>query len=395
METDKEHISVVIIGGGPIGLFLAICLNQKGIVCRVLEKRSETIKHSRSLGIHPVSLELFSATDIIDSFLDRGLKIKKGIAIGDEKKLGEITFEHTPKPFNYILSCPQYVSEQILEEELYKLNPDVLKRNTEFVIHKESKQHVTVSYMDNKQLKKISCDFIIGCDGKNSKVRDIAGITFDGSRYPDTYIMGDFSDTTEFGTDAVVYLPKQGLVECFPLPNGMRRWVVKTDEFKADPSREELEGLVRERVGYDLSNTENVMLSGFGVQHYLASSFAKGRVLLAGDAAHVVSPIGGQGMNLGWLDGWALAQALSTIYSNPEFITGSSEDWRNLLKAYSKSQKSIAKKAIRRAEMNMALGRKYNSTSMRDTLVKALLKPPFNRTAAKMFTMRKLDKGFI
>lgn len=395
MNEANEHISVVIIGGGPVGLFLAICLVKKGIICRVIEKRTGRIQHSRSLGIHPVSLELFRDTEIMEPFLEQGLKIRKGIAIGEKGKLGEISFEKTPKPFNYILSCPQYVTEQILEDELNALNPGVLKRGTEFVMLKESGKQVTVSYFEDRKMGKTTCDFVIGCDGKNSKVREIAKIPNKGSSYPDTYIMGDFEDITDFGTDAVVYLPKEGLVECFPLPNGMRRWVVKTDSFIKEPTRKELEHLVKKRVDYDLSETRNVMLSGFGVQHYLAKTFVKGRVLLAGDAAHVVSPIGGQGMNLGWLDGWELSQRLSDIYKDPEFISGSSEDWKRSLTIYSKKQKKMAKKAIKRAEMNMALGRKYDSTKNRDTIVKTMLRPPFRNTVAKLFTMRKLGTWWI
>jgi len=382
--------SVLIVGGGPAGLFLAICLRKKGIGCKILEKRAERIQHSRSLGIHPVSLELFEETGIVDAFLQAGLKIKKGIAHTGKKKLGEISFETCPKPYNYILSCPQYETERILEEALNEIDDEVLIRGAEFREFEETPEKIITHYssVDGK-LKSISSSLLIGCDGKNSAVRSSAGIAFVGGNYPDTYIMGDFSDTTGFGSDAVVFLPKQGLIECFPLPNGMRRWVVKTGEFIENPERRDIESRVLKRIDFDLSNAENVMLSGFGVQHYLAHKFTSGRVVLCGDAAHVVSPIGGQGMNLGWLDGWELAESLAEGLNHNKF---SLEHIKTANHKYDIKQSGIAKKVIRRAELNMALGRKRTSPLLllRNLAVRIMLNPPFSTSTAKLFTMRKL-----
>ena len=136
---------------------------------------------------------------------------------------------------------------------------------------------------------------------------------FPGNAYPDTYLMGDFADSTELGADAGIYLTDVGLVESFPLPGGKRRWVAKTDTYLPAPTPEMLARLVLERLEHRLPTHTNTMLSAFGVQSYLAKTFVSGRILLAGDAAHVLSPIGGQGMNLGWLDAAAAAAALDEI----------------------------------------------------------------------------------
>ncbi|MEQ8523840.1 NAD(P)/FAD-dependent oxidoreductase [Gracilimonas sp.] len=392
MTKADVDIPVVIVGGGPVGLFLAICLIKKGIKCRVLEKRQEPVPDSRSLGIHPVSLELFDEVGITEPFLTSGLKIRKGLALTEDKKLGEISFEYCPKPHNYILACPQFTTEKILRNELQKLDEDALITGATVKHFDEHEQFVEITYsIDQQTNQQITANYIIGCDGKNSAVRQQASIHYSGKRYNDTYIMGDFEDTTDFGADAAVFLPNGGLIECFPLPNGMRRWVVKTNQYISEPSQLKLATLVQERLGYDLSEIKSTMLSSFGVQHFMAETFAKGRVLLAGDAAHVVSPIGGQGMNLGWLDCQNLAKRLHTLTDDKGELNYDPAT----LKKYSLRQKKIVKKVGRRAEINMALGRKPGIPFLRNLFVKGILQSPLRNKVAEIFTMRGLNDWWI
>ncbi len=389
MPKASNHIPVLIAGGGPVGLFLAICLLRHGIGCKILEKRKHPVPDSRSLGIHPVSLELFDKTGIIESFLEEGLIIRKGLALTEHEKLGEISFEHCPEPYNYILMCPQFTTEQILRNELNKLDEDVLLTGAEFQDYSENEHQVEVQFLHGRNTHTISADLLVGCDGKNSLVRQKASIPFSGKRYPDTYIMGDFEDTTDFGSIAAVYLPKGGMIECFPMPNGMRRWVVKTEEYISKPNQTKLAELVQKRIGVDLSNVKSTMLSGFGVQHFMADTFAKGRVLLAGDAAHVVSPIGGQGMNLGWMGAWEIANRLKSLLQSQKIIAS------DLLNDYSNRHQKIVHKAKRRAEMNMIIGRKRTWVFLRNLIVRGMLRPPFHNKVAELFTMRGLDNGWI
>ena len=125
------------------------------------------------------------------------------------------------------------------------------------------------------------------------------------------------------------------------------------------------------------------MLSAFGVQHYLADSFAKGRVFLAGDAAHVLSPIGGQGMNLGWLDAWALATTIQASLSSPRMRV-------RLTERYALARRQAARTAAFRAEMNMRLGRATRFTPLKYALVTTMLRTPMSRLFARLFTMRYL-----
>jgi 2-polyprenyl-6-methoxyphenol hydroxylase-like FAD-dependent oxidoreductase len=384
---DKQP-DIVIIGGGPVGLYLALRLLQSGISCRVLEKKRSIDHHSKSLGIHPVSLELFDGAGITAPFLEQGLKIKKGIAFWNRSKLGEISFEHCPSPHNYILAIPQWKSEEILEQQVQRLDPDCIIRNASVRDIQQDDKNVQVTYSLNGNEQTIKGAFSAGCDGKNSFVRQSLNIPFAGGPYPDTYIMGDFEDNTPFGPEAAVYLHNDGLIESFPLPNGLRRWVVKTDEYITTPQANELRNLVSERLNHSLTSCKNEMMSSFGVQQLTAEPFHLDRVLLVGDAAHVVSPIGGQGMNLGWIGAEKAFSAIQSALKNPEMRETHFE-------GYTQVHKKITHQAAKRAEMNMHLGRKKTSNSFYKIVLKVALKTRLGHLLANIFTMRGLGKWWI
>ncbi|MDX1640140.1 MAG: FAD-dependent monooxygenase [Balneolaceae bacterium] len=385
----SEHdTDIVIVGGGPVGLYLAGRLLQQGISCRILEKRSTINKHSKSLGIHPVSLELFKKAGIVKPFLKNGLKIKKGIAFWNAEKLGEISFEDCPPPFRFILALPQWKTEKILERWVKKLDRNALIRGTEVSDISQSDDSVKLNFNVNEKVQSIQSRFTVGCDGKNSVVRKSSGIKFIGEAYPDCYIMGDFDDTTQFGYDAAVYLHSDGLIESFPLPNAQRRWVVKTDRYIDKPTPQMIAALVHERIQHILYGTKNFMISSFGVQQFSAEKYHAQNVLLAGDSAHVVSPIGGQGMNLGWLDAEEAVGILLRALQEPS-------EKNKLFKKYSKHRKKIAKQVAKRAEINMHLGRKETSTFLYKMMLRAALKTRINNYLAQIFTMRGLGKWWI
>lgn len=380
-----KKTDVAIIGGGPVALYLAGRLLQLGISCMVLEKKCTIDIHSKSLGIHPVSLELFDEAGITASFLDEGLKIERGIAFWNREKIGEITFGNCPEPHQYILAIPQWKTEQILEDWVSTQNNSTLFREAEVQSIRQTDSEVVINGKFQGEPFELSAGYAVGCDGKNSFVRQSFNIPFDGGPYPDYYIMGDFDDNTDFGKDAAVYLHKDGLVESFPLPNGHRRWVVKTDKLFNSPILDLLHVYVKNRIKHRLHKQKNYMTSSFGVQQFLARSLHRKRILLAGDAAHVVSPIGGQGMNLGWIGAEHCSEAIISALDDPSTQEKS-------LAGYTKQHRKVAKKTARRAEMNMNLGRKKTSGSHYKFAVSLMLKPPLSRLMANLFTMRGLDK---
>lgn len=385
MSNSTNTYQVAIVGAGSVGLFLAICLKKMGISCVILEKRIHLRDGSRSLSIHPVSLELFDEFEISNDFLQEGVRIKKGKVFLNTDELGTLSLKSCPKPYNFILALPQYKTEAILERQLRELDSRVLVRGAEVDNITQSEQEVTVSYQTQGARKEIKAKYIVGCDGMYSFSRKQAGISFEGKLYDDTYIMGDFSDNTSFGTDGVFFLCDQGLVETFPLPDNIRRWVVKTEEYEQDITREGFEERIQDRIGHDLRGTTVKMLSSYRVQKRLARPMVDHRLILAGDAAHVVSPMGGQGMNLGWLGAADLAHTLHDIlrgHTNPD----------HALSLFEQRRTKAARNAMRRAELNMYLGRKPGLKIVRNSIMSLILNFPVSRLMARVFTMRGVER---
>ncbi len=384
MKQSNQTYQVAIVGGGPVGLYLGCLLHQAGISCTILEKRAAPVTHSRSIGIHPVSLELFKQIGLAEKFIAQGIRVKRGHAYWNSQHIGTLNFTNCPPPYPFILTLPQYKTEQILNDYLQQINGDILQRNAKVTALHQTKNGVKISVDIDGQSRTIQTNYLIGCDGKNSFVRREAGINFQGSSYNDTYIMGDFSDNTGLKTDAAIYLCDDGLIESFPLSESVRRWVVKTDDYLPNIDRTDIEKRIKTRIDHDLTDTENRMLSSFGVEKKMAETMCKGRIVLAGDAAHVISPIGGQGMNLGWLDAADLADAFERLLEYEEHSD-------KLLQQYSNQRLKVARKAARRAEFNMALGRNNSRLPLKKYFVQGLIKSPLSQILAHLFTMRGLS----
>lgn len=373
-----EHVDVVIVGGGPVGLLLGCLLAPHNIEFVVLERHPAPLPHSRSVGIHPPALELLERVGLIEVFLNEGIQVRYGRAFANARALGRLDLSLSARPYPFILTLPQDRTEALLEQRLCVLRPGALRREIEVVRILEADHGVTVQYRHKGGKGEVQAKFVVGCDGKGSLVRQAAGVAFEGGPYPDTYLMGDFKDNTDLGTDAAIYLAVEGLVESFPLPGGVRRWVVKTDAYLRDAAVADLSTVIQARVGHQVDEGTNTMLSAFGVQRYLASQFVHDRLILAGDAAHVLSPIGGQGMNLGWLDAGSLASML------PEVLAGNG---REHLQVYHEQRRSAARRAIRRAAFNMFMGRKTRLPGFRSALTWSMLNTPLRHLMVRLFTM--------
>ncbi len=369
--TASKDVDVIVVGGGAVGLFLGCRLAQLGLSCRVLERRAEPTPHSRAIGIHPPALELLAELGVAEAFLREGVRVTRGHAFAGTRRLGTLEFSACRPPYRFILTLPQPRTEAILAARLRELAPEALTLGAEVAGLKVGAEGVTVTLVGGDTLR---AHYLVAADGKESRVRHLLGIPFGGGPYPDTYLMGDFTDTTTLGSDAGLYFTHAGLVESFPLPGGVRRWVAKTPGFVTEPTPELLGELVAERLGAPLPLATNTMLSAFGVQRFLAGRFVSGRAALIGDAAHVLSPIGGQGMNLGWLGAWRLADSLAAG-------TG--------LTGYA-AHRRTARRAIRRAEFNTVMGRASPVAPLRDAFAWSILHTPARRVFAAAFTMRGL-----
>lgn len=377
---------VAIIGAGPVGLFAALAAHAAGLVPRVYEQRLAPCPGSRSIGIHPPSLERLSSLGLLEHFVRAGIEIHRGTAVGANGELGTLRFDRCSGPHRFILVVPQDRTEAILERELERRCPGSVVRGARLVSIRARRGGVSFELArEGARSEEAAARALVACDGKRSRVRSLLGISFEGRAYEGSYLMGDFADETRFGAEARIFLSARGLVESFPLPDRRRRWVVRREpSAPADASLEELVAAIAVRTGERVSTRDASPPSVFRAERYLASALAVGRVALAGDAAHVVSPIGGQGMNLGWLGAHAI---MSTLSSTPDV----GEAWPRALEGNSRSRAREATAVARRAEINMWLGRP--APSSRDALVRTLLGPIGQPLVARAFTMRGLSAG--
>ena len=379
----SEACDVLVVGGGPTGLFLGLRLAQLGLDVRVLERQKVRPPHSRSIGIHPPSLERLDALGVVGAFLARGVTVRRGHAFANEEFLGTLEFASLPGPYPFVLTLPQGETEELLAAALCRARPGALRLGAEVLSVTPNEQEVRVQYRLEDEVQEVRAAFVVGCDGKKSAVRELLGVPFVGGSYADTYLMGDFADNTAFGADAAIYLTDEGIIESFPLPGGVRRWVVKTEGYAREATAADMSAWVGTRLGHPLPVETNTMLSVFGVQHFLARSFIQGRVALAGDAAHVLSPIGGQGMNLGWLDVWTLGEIFTLVFAE-------NKRYEPLFALYNQRRLKAARAAIRRAEFNMMMGRKTALSRLRNGAVRVALRWPLEPLLARLFTMQGL-----
>lgn len=373
---------VLIIGGGPVGLFMAALLLQHGVAVRVLEQRTTPDTHSRAIGIHPPALEALGQIGVARVLVAGGVRIRRGIAVAAGRTLAEMSFAGVSETFPYVLSLPQARTEAVLEQRVRELDPDALLRGVRLRQLHDDDGRVTVETTTDGSPLRYAARLIIAADGVRSSVRALKGILMRAKDYPDSYLMGDFADSTNFGPDAALFLESEGIVESFPLPGQLRRWVVRLDAAKPDADARWLVQRILKRTGIDVDPGTNSMLSSFGVRSRVVRRMVAGRTVLIGDAAHEVSPIGGQGMNLGWLDAAALVPAVLAQLQG--------ESGAGPLRNFERTRLRAAAKAVRQAEINMALGRPLpiGVLTVRNRAISAAAGvPAVNSLVARRFTM--------
>ncbi|MET7770607.1 rifampin monooxygenase [Nocardia sp. NPDC005366] len=304
-------IDVIVAGGGPTGLMLAGELRLHGVHALVLEKDAEPTRIVRALGLHARSVEIMDQRGLLERFLALGRQYPLG---GFFAGIAKPAPERLDTSYPYVLSIPQTVTERLLTEHAIEVGVEI-RRGCELVGLSQDEHGVTVELADGTRLRS---RYLVGCDGGRSTVRKLLGVDFPGEPSRVDTLLGEVELTAEPETlNAVVAEVRKTQLRfgAMPLGDGVYRVVAPAAGVAEDravpPTLDELEQQVRELAGTDFGMHSPRWLSRFGDATRQAERYRVDRVLLAGDAAHIHPPTGGQGLNLGIQDafnlGWKLA----------------------------------------------------------------------------------------
>ena len=383
-----EHdCDTIVVGAGPVGLLLANQLGRRGLKVLVVERRCAPPDGSMAIGITPPSLAILKTLGLDREFARRGVAIDTARVHENRRHLGDVDFSRLPAEHRFILSLPQVETIAILRRNL-ALFPSVRVMDGVEFVGAESGRHgvrVTVRGVESGAACAYRAAWLAGCDGHRSAVRRAAGIRVRGRAYGCRFLMADFEDRSGLGREAHLYFGRGGSVESFPLPAGRRRWVVLAEKTPraGEAIAEGVVRRVRERAGFDLAGATVRFESAFAPARQLAATYVRGRVVLCGDAAHVLSPIGGQGMNTGFADAAHLADALADAHANPAAAAG-------VLADYEAQRRRAFRVAAGRAARGMWLGTRTGSlfSGMRRFLIaRLLLRPTIRERLAPYFAM--------
>ncbi len=318
MDTD-----VLIVGAGPTGLMLANQLGRRGVRALIIDRHAGPSRETRALGVQARTLEIYSKLGIVEQALDLGKRATGANMWAEGRRaaripLGDIGKDISPYPFLLILG--QDDNERLLGDALRRWGVAV-EWNTELVALAQERDHVTATLKQpDGTLRKVTASWVGGCDGARSAVRELNGIAFPGAPYEHVFFVADTKATGAMTKDELnVYLWQEGFHLFFPmrgadhwrvvgiLPTGLRE--------RHDLTFGDVIPSVRREAGDGLSFQECSWFSTYRIHHRSAARFRDRRCFLLGDAAHIHSPVGAQGMNTGLQDAYNLAWKLALVVS--------------------------------------------------------------------------------
>lgn len=389
---------VVIVGGGPTGLLTAVLLSARGVESVVLERSTAIGPGSRAIGITPPSLEILDSVGLADAMVSRGVLVRRAVVHNGSRPIGELRFDGVHPRFPGILSCPQATSRTILNHEADRNRRIELRRGVTAVSAHRKGNAVVVECDGGPH---VSARVLVVADGAGGNTALELGFRRRAAGYRQRFSMADVKDGSGFGAAAHLWFTRDGSVESFPLPDGKRRWVVQlTESHGGAPSHGrpavDLEALVARRTGIRLSPADRLWESGFQPSWSRLDRFADAGIFVVGDAAHTMSPIGGQGMNTGFADA-ELAALLIALRLGPDAGDGMGKSAGDLEKVYHRARVRAATSATRRAWAGMSIGTLRGSAAdfVRSHLIALLLSSPLQERLARHFAMLTIPCGRV
>lgn len=354
-----DKIDVLIVGAGPTGLTLAAECNRYNLSFRIIDCNKEPSNISKAAAIQARTLEVFQNIGIHERFLQAGAPITGANIYSAHKKRGHLNFTTIPSPFSLVLGLEQNKTEDILIKYLAETGCKV-ERNTTLLSYEE--KDGVIFCTTNKGI--ITTKYLVGCDGAHSVVRKSMGCTFQGKQFSDIFSLADIEMEWNLPDNEIhTFLEKKGTLALFPLSeknrfravflldrlrgllkstNEIEHGIIQDKEIK-DPTLEELQALLSSFIKEKATAKNPRWMANFHINSRLSNTYQKNNIFLCGDAAHIHSPVGGQGMNTGIQDafnlGWKLAYTCKGITDNYQ-----------LLSSYQQERHTLGKKLLAATE---------------------------------------------
>lgn len=376
----RNGTDVLIVGAGPVGLVLACELRRRDVDCRIIDKYAEFPSTSRANGLQPRAVEVLDSLGIADriaakAYRSRGVRImRSGSEVARIEPNADADHEDVlDGPFGGLLFANQAVVEKALRDKLAEVGGRVELQH-ELRRLEEGSGGVVADIVDlsSGAVEQVEAKWLVGCDGAHSTVRSLLQVPFPGKDYPDQFVQADVYLDTDLPEGLMtLWLNEEGLLGAIPFQDpGLWRLMAQVfPDSDGDVPRASVELLQRLLVERAQDTTtkivEPVWLSNFVVHHRMVDRYRQGHVFLAGDAAHIHSPIGGQGMNTGIQDAYNLAWKLALV------IQGKAPD--SLLDTYEAERFPVGRKVLEQTDVNHRL--RVSGSPLADILMDRVVFP--------------------
>lgn len=322
MTLTQQNTSVLIVGAGPSGLMMAAQLLRYGVQPVIIDSKQGPTNQSKALAVQARSLEIYRQMGVIETII-KGGKQADGIVFSQEGKevaalsLNNVGGGETPFPFVHLYQ--QSKNERLLLDYL-TLNCCPVYWDTSLLSIEQNEGRIIVQLESDNETQTISCDWLIGADGAHSQVRRQIQVSFTGDTYQHQFYLADVKITNTLGNRVSLFLSKKGFAGFFPMPEDqcyrivgqLPDAVVKADDLVINDILPHLNAVTGTIIKVEQTN----WFTTYRLHHRMADNFRQGRCFLIGDAAHIHSPVGGQGMNTGLQDAYNLAWKMAGVVNN-------------------------------------------------------------------------------
>jgi 2-polyprenyl-6-methoxyphenol hydroxylase-like FAD-dependent oxidoreductase len=313
----NQNPDVIVVGAGPVGLVAGCELARRGVGVRVIDKLAQPTDQSRAIAVHARSLDMFDRMGIVDELVGTGIKAIAMQMYAGGRKLFRVPFGEVDSAFPFTLTTAQTETERVLGEHLQSLGVTV-ERGAELIALSQDDDGVHLTLQKGGSTERVSTSWVIGADGAHSTVRKLVGTKLAGSFVGERFLLGDVDAEHSLDRESMhTFFAPDGPVVVLAMRDGRMRFLAEVHDapgtpLNMNPTQDELQAILDRRIG-GIRVLRSHWLTSFEIRHARVPAYRWGRVFLAGDAAHIHSPAGGQGMNTGMQDVFNLAWKLAAV----------------------------------------------------------------------------------